>query len=705
MKIFILLPFKEDYSAKYSGAVSIFVSNIFKISKLKKNITIFGNTNNSKYLSKNFYNVKVTPGILSSNNKKYIEKFISYQRTDPADIIEIHNRPNYVDTIYRNSKSKIVLFFHNNPLTISGSKSNFERLNLLKRCEYIFFNSEWTKNQFFKDLNEDEFTQKYGICYQSTKKTKVDLNKKQKIITFVGKLNSAKGYDIFGQSIIKILNKYPNWKSIVVGDEPREQHIFNHKNLKIYSFKENDFVLNLLKKASISISCSRWEEPFGRSSLEACSMGCATIVTNKGGLLETTKHPIILKKLTVNSLYKLIEKFILNEKLRKKFQKLNYESFYLTHEYVSNKIDKIRQKIINYKDLTYANINKGSNLKIIHLTNFNYRYFGRLQYNTGIRINNGLIRKGHNILSLSDRDLISFSKSFRDPSGAKNLNKLISRTIDNFKPDLIIMGHADKVNADMLDEMKSKYKNINIAEWFLDPLSKRGPDYIKNKQRILDKKKVVDTTFITTDPDSLDFKIPNSHYMPNPCDSSLDYLENYKNNHDYDLFYAMSHGVHRGILRPGKKDVRETFIKKLKGKCKNIKFDTYGMFGRQPVWGEEFLNKLANSRMALNLSRGKPVKYYSSDRIAQLMGNGLLTFIHKDTKYNDFFSNNEMVFYSDINDLSEKILKYSKDDKKWRKIAKNGHKKYQKFFNSSLVANYIIDRTLGLKSKYYWESH
>ena len=34
--------------------------------------------------------------------------------------------------------------------------------------------------------------------------------------------------------------------------------------------------------------------------------------------------------------------------------------------------------------------------------------------------------------------------------------------------------------------------------------------------------------------------------------------------------------------------------------------------------------------MGLNLSRGNPVKYYSSDRIVQLMGNGLLTFIdHK----------------------------------------------------------------------------
>ena len=40
--------------------------------------------------------------------------------------------------------------------------------------------------------------------------------------------------------------------------------------------------------------------------------------------------------------------------------------------------------------------------------------------------------------------------------------------------------------------------------------------------------------------------------------------------------------------------------------------------------------------MGLNLSRGKPIKYYSSDRIAQLMGNGLLTFIDEKTCYSDF---------------------------------------------------------------------
>ena len=31
---------------------------------------------------------------------------------------------------------------------------------------------------------------------------------KEKIITFTGKLNSAKGYDLFGKAILKILNKF-----------------------------------------------------------------------------------------------------------------------------------------------------------------------------------------------------------------------------------------------------------------------------------------------------------------------------------------------------------------------------------------------------------------------------------------------------------------------------------------------------------------
>ena len=84
------------------------------------------------------------------------------------------------------------------------------------------------------------------------------------------------------------------------------------------------------------------------------------------------------------------------------------------------------------------------------------------------------------------------------------------------------------------------------------------------------------------------------------------------------------------------------------------------------------------------------------------MGNGLLTFIHKNTKYSDFFNNDEMIFYKDINELSEKIKRYKKDVAVSKSIAKKGHLKYHKYFNSSLVSNYIIERTFGLNSKYLW---
>ena len=64
-----------------------------------------------------------------------------------------------------------------------------------------------------------------------------------------------------------------------------------------------------------------------------------------------------------------------------------------------------------------------------------------------------------------------------------------------------------------------------------------------------------------------------------------------------------------------------------------------------------------------------------------------------------------MVFYKNISDLSEKILKISRDEKLRKSIAKKGKRKYMKYFNSTLVADFILRKTLGAKSnkKYLWE--
>jgi glycosyltransferase involved in cell wall biosynthesis len=164
---------------------------------------------------------------------------------------------------------------------MNGSKSIKERIYLLNNLDQIIFNSKWSQKRFFIGLsNQKNLLIKHLFVFSHHQKLRLIL-KIKKIISFVGKLNKAKGYDIFGQAIVKILDKYPNWSAKVFGDEPRERLSFKHKNLKILGFKNNEYILNNLKEISISVVCSRWEEPFGRTSLEAASRGSAVIISGQ----------------------------------------------------------------------------------------------------------------------------------------------------------------------------------------------------------------------------------------------------------------------------------------------------------------------------------------------------------------------------------------------------------------------------------------
>ena len=709
MNISILLPYKENFSPDYPGAVSLFVYETSKISKYKKNITVFGNTNFTNIFNLKYVNINLKKDVFTSQTKLYVNKFINLERKYKSTIIEIHNRPSYIHILHSNLKNRILtLYFHNDPLSMDGSKSIEQRKKLLKCCYKIIFNSAWSKKRFLEGL-ENKFvnSNKLLIIYQSAKKNNLSIIKhKKKWITFVGKLNKAKGYDIFAKSIVKVLDRYPDWKAMIIGDEKREKITLNHKNATILGFKQHNEVLKIFKKTSITVACSRWEEPFGRTSLEASANGCAVIITNKGGLPETVTDAKIINKLNEKILTKNIISLIDNKTLRKKLQSLSIQNFYLTHKFVSNNIDNYRSEKLFFKKKIFLKA-KQKTLRILHVTNFNERLDGRLFFNTGRRLNNGFIRLGHSVLGFSDRDIQKYYKSLRDLKGSKILNDKLKKTCYNYKPDLIITGHADLLSRDQLQELKEDNPNTKIAQWFLDPLNKNGPDYERNKSRILDKIDLVDGTFVTTSPSALNFlnKNDNNYFIPNPSDNSFETLDNYKRSCSVDVFFALSHGVHRGKLKSGKIDDRITFLEKLQNITRDVKFDIYGINKIQPIWADHYFKTIYNCKMGLNLSRGNAIKYYSSDRITQIVGNGLVCLIDEKTQYNNFFNNDEMVFYRNIDDLSEKIKKISRDEKLRKKIGHNGKKKYMKYFNSNLVSQYIIEKTLGVKSKnfYLWD--
>ena len=64
-----------------------------------------------------------------------------------------------------------------------------------------------------------------------------------------------------------------------------------------------------------------------------------------------------------------------------------------------------------------------------------------------------------------------------------------------------------------------------------------------------------------------------SFYIPNPSDKAFETLNNFNHSCNVDVFFALSHGVHRGILKTGKIDDRIIFLKDLINKTPDVKFD------------------------------------------------------------------------------------------------------------------------------------
>ena len=702
IKIATILPYKENYTISKAQAAAIWVCDFFKDSKYKDNNYIFGNTKGKDYLTKNYININIgnLKSKLSSSTNEYCKNFIKKAENNNFDIIEIHNRPLVFNYLRNQIDAKFILYFHNDPISMNGSKTKNERLKLLDELDKIIFVSKWVQNRFFEGLDR-KLINKTEVVYPSINKEKI-FHSKEKRITFVGKLNESKGYDIYKNAVLKILDEFNDWKAFSIGDESRNRPIINHKNHEELGFLKHKDVLNFLNKSEIAVVPSRWEEPFGRTALESSSRACATIISNRGGLPETTDHCIILKKLNSNELYLQLKNLIKNNKKRKTLQNQGFKNVKHLIKNNSNLIDQIRESLIQKFNLNFIR----NKLRIINIYNTGQKLNHRL-YNIslGKKFTNGFIRNGHDVLEISDRDFIKQNRTFSlSTSTNDKFQKYLIETFKNYNPDLLFFGHTKNIELETIDKFKSTNKNLVISQWNEDPIMP-SLDYSKtNIKNISYYGNNVDHNFITTDPSVFkkqNTKIKNLHFFFVPVDRNIECFDVFKLNPTKDIFYAMSHGVNRAKLKKGKIDTRINFLNNLVRNIKDINYDFYGFENKEPIWGDSFYRALVNSKMGLNLSRGLPTKYYSSNRIASLMGNGLLTFIDKKTQMNDFFNNNEIIFYDNVHDLSDKINFYKRNTKSRIRIAKNGKKKYFQLFNELKTTKYIIDKSLGNKTNLY----
>ena len=686
--IAILLPYKEKYNLNKAGAASIWVKDYLSISKLKNQTLIFGNLDKKdKPLTKNFVNIDLTKAYIRKNIQ-YTKHLYDYHLKNKFNIIEIHNRPeSLLYLIKKKISSKLIFMFHNNPQDMRSSKSINDRIFIAENTDQIYFVSRWVKDKFFEGLPFNH-RNNCEILYPAIKPLK-KFPKKDNLIIFSGKLNSSKGFDLYGKAVIKILDKYKSWNAIAIGNEPREKFNFNHKNFKILDWVKHDDILDYYKKASISVVPSRWLEPFGRTAMESAAYGCATITTRNGGLPETFNNELFLEKINDIELYKLIEKLIKNNIYRKRIQKKNFSNVINNINEKVSKLDEFKNHIL----LPKVFFNKKAKLKILHVSTFDERSDHRL-FNISIsqKLSKGFIRNDHDVINFSYRNYLS-------KNILRHRNEIINNKVINicnhYRPDLLVLGHNNFLYKNNLEKIKYNFKS-KIALWYEDALGHKGegPNWRQNLTLIENNNHYIDNYFVTTHPDEIKTIISKKkmNFLPIPVDENIENLEIYNSRNRYkDLFFALSHGVNFGDLKKRKTDEREIVINNLMKKFPKINYNFLGIANEKPKWNYDFFDELLKTKMALNLSRGKPLKYTSSNRIAALIGNGIYTFIDKKTNFKDFFNENEVGSYKDLDDLGSKIEKLKSKPNLINKYGKAGRDKYFKLFNTKKISKEIID--------------
>ena len=192
-------------------------------------------------------------------------------------------------------------------------------------------------------------------------------------------------------------------------------------------------------------------------------------------------------------------------------------------------------------------------------------------------------------------------------------------------------------------------------------------------------------------------------YMPNPADTALETADNStRPAEDFacDLFYA-------GQPREG--DPRLDFIRRLKEALEGhpLRFDIVGMYGKAPVVGGAAYDALlAGAKMSVNINRYFGMKWYSSDRIAHLMGSGICTALYDGDDLQRFFTPEQALFFHDVPDLVEQLLAIHRDDTRRRAIAAAGRQRYHALFSGERVLRFMLETLFNrpYSEDYEWRS-
>ena len=323
----------------------------------------------------------------------------------------------------------------------------------------------------------------------------------------------------------------------------------------------------------------------------------------------------------------------------------------------------------------------------------NGKYGGKFFYAFHRRLINGFIRAGHFVFPFSDRDTADYALGAR-VVGRFLANRRLCEVARDMKPDVLVLFHCDLISRTSIQEIKRDVPGVKVAVVSIDDLGHPRPASLF--RRLLGE---ADVGFATTG-GALLREFSNDAavaYIPNVVDVSIDNEISYeKDTHAFDYFFG---GNQPAI------DERWTFVTSLEEKLNahpsGLRSGFFGKARGNALSGARYIKTLGQGKVGLNLSR-RNGNLYASDRMGQYLGNGLLLATQRNSGFENVFNETEMLFFDDLDELVDGLIRVVPDDTLWRKMARAGRDKGMRLMSDLAVAELMISLVCGQGSTPEW---
>jgi glycosyltransferase involved in cell wall biosynthesis len=280
-------------------SIDLCVRDLIAASRYRDNTRILCCENESLFPE---LNISTYSPSIDRHKARKIKFALDEAHHDASDLIVVQQHVPTAAAVARRSSTPVILHKHNmtKPITPSGP------LNLIRRAwrvrqhnalSGIIFVSEACRDEFRGDW--PEVTTPMVVVYNG-----LDFREwhpapaRRNEIICVGRAAPEKGIKEAADAVVSILDAKPTWsgrfilsesqrfpeylRDVIAALRPVAQRVTLELNQTLPVVKRH------LEEAAIAIVPSKWEEPFGRTALEAHAAGCAVISSGTGGLREVS---------------------------------------------------------------------------------------------------------------------------------------------------------------------------------------------------------------------------------------------------------------------------------------------------------------------------------------------------------------------------------------------------------------------------------